>query len=187
MTQNCARLPFTRICTRIREVTVHSATPLAGWFPIHDLIDALRLKPATVAVALAAAFIVIAAFHVYWALATDRMNSSGAGAIPTRADGTPLLRPGRAGTLGVALLLVISSLLVLHTAGLLELPGHAIAYRKATWLLAMALVLRTIGDFKYVGLFKRERQTRFAALDTRIYTPLCGALGAGVIYLILVT
>ena len=42
---------------------------------------------------------------------------------------------------------------------------------------------RTVGEFRYVGLFKRERGTRFAALDSCIYTPLCALLAAAVLYL----
>ncbi|NRF91294.1 DUF3995 domain-containing protein [Paenibacillus frigoriresistens] len=30
-----------------------------------------------------------------------------------------------------------------------------------------------MGDFKYVGLFKRVKQTRFATYDTFLFTPLC--------------
>jgi hypothetical protein len=45
------------------------------------------------------------------------------------------------------------------------------------------LALRAIGEFRYVGLFKRVRESRFAALDTRVYTPLCVALAAAVFYL----
>jgi hypothetical protein len=98
-------------------------------------------------------------------------------------DGTPLFRPGRTATLGVALLFITASLLVLQQGGVLTLPGRAVAYRLGIWLLAAILMLRTVGDFRYVGIFKRERRTRFAARDTRIYTPLCGVLAAGVLYL----
>ncbi len=45
------------------------------------------------------------------------------------------------------------------------------------------IVLRTVGDLRYVGVFKRVRRTRFAVRDTRIYTPVCGVLAAGVLYL----
>ena len=41
-----------------------------------------------------------------------------------------------------------------------------------------ALLLRGIGDFRYVGLFKRERATPFGRMDTRLYTPLVLGLAA---------
>lgn len=33
--------------------------------------------------------------------------------------------------------------------------------------------IRAIGDFKYVGVFKKVQRTGFARNDTKIYTPLC--------------
>jgi hypothetical protein len=44
---------------------------------------------------------------------------------------------------------------------------------------AVVLVARGVGDFRLVGLFKRVRGTRFARLDSCVYTPLCFALAAG--------
>lgn len=43
---------------------------------------------------------------------------------------------------------------------------------------AAVLVLRAVGDFRLVGFFKRIRGSRFARLDTLLYSPLCFALGA---------
>ena len=138
----------------------------------------------SVAVVLAGTFILIATLHVRWALTSVGASSSHISVVvPTRLDGTPLFRPGRTATLGVALFLITASLLVLQQGGVLMLPGRAVAYRVGIWLLAAILVLRTVGDFRYVGIFKRERRTQFAARDTRIYTPLCGVLAAGALYL----
>jgi hypothetical protein len=51
------------------------------------------------------------------------------------------------------------------------------------WLsygLALGLLARAVGDFKYVGFSKRVRGTPFARLDTWIYSPLCLLLALGV-------
>ena len=42
------------------------------------------------------------------------------------------------------------------------------------------VLMRAIGDFRYVGFFKRVRGSRFARMDTTLYSPLCLALAAGV-------
>jgi hypothetical protein len=42
-----------------------------------------------------------------------------------------------------------------------------------------------VGEFKYVGFFKRVRGTRFATLDTLVYSPLCLLLAAGVAWVAL--
>ena len=54
---------------------------------------------------------------------------------------------------------------------------HAVS-RVGTAALAFVFIGRAIGDMRYVGFFKRVRGTRFARLDTRVYSPLCLALGA---------
>jgi Protein of unknown function (DUF3995) len=54
-----------------------------------------------------------------------------------------------------------------------------IATATALVFLAAVMVARFLGDFRYVGVFKRVRGTRFADLDTRLYAPLCLALAVG--------
>lgn len=43
--------------------------------------------------------------------------------------------------------------------------------------------LRVIGEFKYVGLFKKVKDTTFAAMDTAYYIPLCIGIALGGYYL----
>jgi hypothetical protein len=49
----------------------------------------------------------------------------------------------------------------------------------ATLGVSFAFSARAVGDFRWVGFFKRERGSRFACLDDRIYAPLCVAIGIG--------
>jgi hypothetical protein len=42
------------------------------------------------------------------------------------------------------------------------------------WAIAVVFALRCLGDFRYVGLFRRVRGTDFAAMDAKLFTPLCG-------------
>jgi hypothetical protein len=41
--------------------------------------------------------------------------------------------------------------------------------------------LRTIGEFRYVGLFKRVHSTPFARWDSRLFTPLSAAIAAAAV------
>jgi len=43
-------------------------------------------------------------------------------------------------------------------------------------LIAVVFLIRAMGDFKYVGFFKKVRNTRFAKLDMNFYSPLCVAV-----------
>ncbi len=114
----------------------------------------------------------LAALHVLW---TARGRSPSA-AIPSRRDGTPLFRPGRAVTLLVAVGLTLAGLLVL--ARVAANDGRWVP--AATWVVASVFALRAVGEFRYVGFFKRERSTTFARWDTVLFTPLCAALAAAV-------
>ena len=140
-----------------------------------------------VAAVLAVVFAALALLHVGWAALGGRRGWSAGAVVPARADGAPVFRPGRGATLAVAAALAAAGVVVLGRAGLapaaLGARGLAPWYRAGPWALAAVLALRAVGDFRYVGLFKRQRGTRFAALDTRVYTPLCAALAAGVCYL----
>ena len=52
--------------------------------------------------------------------------------------------------------------------------------RWASFALALGLLARAIGEFKYVGFFKRIRGSRFATLDSFVFSPICLLLAVGV-------
>jgi hypothetical protein len=110
----------------------------------------------------AAVFAFLALLHFYWAARGVGANNA---AIP-HIDGKPAFKPSRAATMAVGLVLLATSAIVLLQVQLLIAGAAAV------------LVLRAIGDFRLVGFFKRVRETRFARLDTLLYSPLCLALGA---------
>ncbi len=135
------------------------------------------------AVILATVLVLIAALHFYWALG-GRWGSDAVIPIkqgspaPGQPDGQPTFSPGAFATAAVAILLFIAALIPLGAVGLVSLPVPSVLIRFGVWALAAILLLRAVGDFRYVGLLKRVRGTRFASLDTRLYTPLCLMLSA---------
>ena len=116
--------------------------------------------------------LILAAIHVYWAI---RGVGTSAG-VPSRRDGTPVFRPGRVSTLGVAVALFIAAMLVVGRAQPAAAGASPLVARVGVWGVAAAFALRTVGEFRYVGLFKRVRGTPFAKWDTRLFTPLCAAI-----------
>jgi hypothetical protein len=50
---------------------------------------------------------------------------------------------------------------------------------EASFTRTRTITVRAIGDFNYVEFFKRHRETSFAHLDTRVYSPLALALKLG--------
>lgn len=120
-------------------------------------------------------FVVLGLWHAYWAAGGRLAHRA---ALPIQ-DGEPLFRPSSQGTLAVAAVLIGCAWLTAANAGLVPAP----ALRALPWLgllVALGLLARAIGDFRYVGFFKRKGEDPFARLDTRVYSPLCLLLAAGV-------
>jgi Protein of unknown function (DUF3995) len=121
-------------------------------------------------------FLLLAAVHLYWAFGGQR----GARDAVPEYDGKPLFRPRPGGTLVVAALLICAAAIVLSRARAGASLLSPLVRRWGAWGVAAVLILRAVGEFRFVGFFKRYRQTRFARLDTHLYSPLALALGIGV-------
>lgn len=113
--------------------------------------------------------------HIYW-LFGGRVGQLAA--IP-EIDGKPVFQPSTFATLVVAVGLALCAVVIAGTARMLALPLSQTVLAWLTRGLAVILLLRAIGDFRLVGFFKPIRDTRFARLDTAVYSPLCLALAIG--------
>jgi hypothetical protein len=125
---------------------------------------------------LSSVFALIAVWHFYMALAPRRGVP---GAVPS-VDGKPVFVPTRSATITVGVALLLFALLVLATAGAIPLGAPQIALSWLSYALALGLLGRAVGEFRYVGFFKRVHGTKLARLDTLVYSPLCLLLAAGV-------
>jgi hypothetical protein len=79
-----------------------------------------------------------------------------------------------------AALLVIAALVCMRVGW--GVP--AVTHKALQWVIsAIALLMfaRAIGDSNLVGFFKDVKDSRFARLDTWLYSPLCAVLGAGLL------
>ena len=119
--------------------------------------------------------LMLAGMHLYWAAG----GKAGKGAAVPSASGRPLMRPSVLGTAMVAVGPCVMAALLALRIGWLNvpaLPGNGVVIEVGAWLIAAVFALRAIGDFRYVGFFKRIRDSRFARLDTLAYSPLCACL-----------
>jgi len=41
------------------------------------------------------------------------------------------------------------------------------------WAITTIFLIRAIGEFKYIGFFKKIKTTTFGQMDTKFYSPLC--------------
>jgi hypothetical protein len=133
----------------------------------------------TIALAVATVFTLLALLHVHWALGG---RTAWIAAVP-EVSGRPAFVPGVGVTLLVAVALATCAVLVLATAGLIATPLPSRLLQIAMDLLGLVFLLRAFGDFRLVGVTKRVRGTRFARLDTLLYSPLCIALAVAVTWI----
>ncbi len=117
----------------------------------------------------AAIFLILGVLHFYWALG---FNWALDVAVPSNTNGEKILHPSATASTVVGIGLSVMAAIHLANARLWhnEFP-QVIKY--ATLTMAIVFLLRTIGDFKWVGLFKKVKNTPFAKNDTRYYVPLC--------------
>ncbi len=136
-------------------------------------------------------FSLLALVHVYWACGGQKGASIAVPERPSRSNSLTMekaFQPGRAGTLAVALVLFVVAAMVAVRSGMLGISvGHTglNIMRLALAMVAIAMLLRAIGEFRLVGFFKKIRNTRFARMDTLLYSPLCCVLGLGLAILVL--
>lgn len=111
-------------------------------------------------------FLCIAGIHLYWAFGGQfgKMAS-----VPSTVNGEPLFIPGPLPCIFVALAFFAFTL-VLHLPEIVIFNVDLLPI--VSWILVAIFAFRIIGDFNYIGLFKKVKQTDFAILDNRFIIPL---------------
>ncbi|MFC5468299.1 DUF3995 domain-containing protein [Cohnella suwonensis] len=134
--------------------------------------------------------VVLCGIHAYWAFGGKRgyeaalpeVGSSGGFERASDAKKEKAFRPGKLATLLVAALLAVAAWATLELGG--AVPRALFSERLSQaggWFLGALFLVRAVGDFKYLGLFKRLKGTTFARWDTKLYTPLCFLLGSALL------
>ncbi|SEB80056.1 Protein of unknown function [Pseudomonas mohnii] len=128
-------------------------------------------------------FAAISLMHVYWALGGEWAAVAVVPQVPVEGGLKlrPAFRPRGWITLMVAGALLLISLLVCLRVGW-WVP--AVSHWALQWLIsaiAIMMFARAIGDSDLVGFFKEVKGSKFARLDTWVYSPLCVVLGAGLL------
>ena len=116
-------------------------------------------------------FLILSSIHFYWLLGGKwGMNS----VVPTtEKTGNKGFVPSALSTFVVAMGLLLFSLIELGNTNLFSSWIELSYFRWGNLLVAFIFVARAVGDFNYVGFFKRTRNTAFARNDTYYYSPLC--------------
>jgi hypothetical protein len=125
-------------------------------------------------ISLFAIFTTIGFIHFYWLFGGKWGINN---ALPTEENGGKAIEPSRIATAIVGIGLISFGLFYLVKSGLInfQVPNWATTY--GSWIIPFIFILRAIGDFKYVGLFKKIKHTDFAKADTKLFVPLCLSIG----------
>lgn len=152
-----------------------------------------------VGIAVAVVFAALSVLHVYWAFggtvgleaAIPEVPSTGR-QVPSNVRGHSnagtmirAFNPSTGMTLLVAGFLGVTGALVCLRAGLFAPAGAHWSLQWSLAAVALILMARAVGDLRLVGFFKQIRGTRFAVLDTWLYSPLCVLLAIGLVWLVL--
>lgn len=131
------------------------------------------------ALVLCAVFLVLCVVHVRWLFGVPSFE----GVVPTQ-DGKPVFHPSRSATLVVAVALLAAAVVSVWHGAFPQVEPIWIP-RLGVWVLAAVFALRAVGDFRYCGVFKRVRGTKFARNDSLFFSPLCVAIAALAVWLAL--
>ena len=108
--------------------------------------------------------------HFYWSLGGKWGLEK---ALPTKEVGEKAIEPPKIATVTVGIGLISFGLFYLIKSGLVsfQIQNWIITY--VGWFIPPIFILRAIGEFKYVGIFKKIKNTDFAKADTKLFVPLC--------------
>lgn len=124
-------------------------------------------------------FLILSAIHFNWVFGGKFGFDN---ALPTKENGTRVLNPRKidSAIVGVGLLLFAIYYMIVGKYIQIDLPNWITNY--LGWIIPIIFIFRAIGEFKYVGFFKKIKETTFGKFDSKYFSPLCLFIGiAGII------
>ena len=144
------------------------------FFKEHLLKLLLTFMPLFIAFCLASIFVSLSLIHFYWGLGGMWGKAA---SLPTKETGEKIIYPNMWECFAVAMALMGCGVFVLCIVNpsIFQMPSWLKVY--GLWTLSILFILRAVGEFRYVGFFKKVTSTPFAKSDTQLYSPLCLAIG----------
>nr|WP_299486025.1 DUF3995 domain-containing protein [uncultured Allomuricauda sp.] len=129
------------------------------------------------AILISIVLIVLAILHFFWALFGIKEPEA---VVPTSIGSNQVKTPNKIMAVLVGLILLGFAFVFINKIS---------NYVDYAWLryvsigIGVIFIIRAFGDFKYVGFFKTAKNSKFSALDTKYYSPLCLLMGVLVLIL----
>jgi len=119
-------------------------------------------------------FISLGIIHFNWVIGGNFGFSE---SLPTKENGERVLNPKKIDSLIVGIGLTTFGVFYFLKSGLVDLNPPLWAMKYGSWIIPSIFLMRAIGEFKYVGFFKSVKNTDFGKWDTKLFSPLCLAIG----------
>tara|TARA_B110000211_G_C14078295_1_gene553227 strand:- start:1509 stop:1940 length:432 start_codon:yes stop_codon:yes gene_type:complete len=128
----------------------------------------------TLALINALALFVIGVFHFYWA-AGGKVGSKVV--LPEVEKEGLAFKPSNFATVLVGFIFFSLGLFPLIIMNVIDIPLPKFLSDYSMICLGGVFIIRAIGEFNYVGFFKKVKSTKFAQFDTKYFSPLSLILG----------
>jgi len=119
-------------------------------------------------------FLVLGGFHFYWLLGGTWGLKK---VIPTKKNEPNNLKIPKIATLIVGVILIFFGLVYFIKSKVINVSNPSWITNYMYWFIPFIFILRAIGEFNYVGFFKKIRDTEFSKADSKIFSPLCLIIG----------
>ncbi len=116
-------------------------------------------------------FVALSGIHFYWLAGGKWGLALSLPSDPSTQDF--LFKPSIMATLVVAFGLVVFAITTLGNTIALPFGIDRQYFQYGDMFISIIFLMRAVGDFKYVGFFKRIHETPFAGMDSKYYSPLC--------------
>lgn len=97
--------------------------------------------------------------------------------LPTKENGERVLNPKKIDSAIVGIGLTAFGIFYFLKSGLIDVNLAEWITKYGSWIIPSIFLLRAIGEFKYVGFFKKIKNTEFGKWDTKLFSPLCLLIG----------
>lgn len=133
-------------------------------------------------------FGVISGLHVYWGFcALFGIKSENMTSVVPEIHGRPVFVPSAVSTFLVALVLGLAAFISLRSLTVFNenFTIFPVWIVYGNLVISVIFLIRAIGEFKYVGFFKKVKGTLFAKNDTLFYSPLCLLISIAALFIFL--
>lgn len=115
-------------------------------------------------------FFVLAVLHLFWAMGGSWALES---VIPSNSNGRKIFKVKSFATFMIAIALLAFVMIDMSYCGWI-LENRSNKYIQfGVLFIAILFLLRAIGDFRYIGFFKKYKNTPFDKKDLFLFSPVC--------------